>query len=65
MKAARLVGKTIARVVQARCPEPAREHHEHEVDAIVFTDGSVLRFQVDEHDDHDYGIHLIYPGRLA
>lgn len=63
MRAHRLVGKTIARVVQVRCSEG--RHREHEADAIVFTDGSVLRFNVVEHESQDYGVRLIYPGRAV
>jgi hypothetical protein len=61
VKASRIVGKTIARVLQSRCPDDRRSGHE--VDALVFTDGSVLRFVVCEHQSDEHGVAPIYPGR--
>jgi hypothetical protein len=62
MKASKLVGKTIKRVVQERYA--ANSGATWIIDAIEFTDGTWLRFNVLE-GASEYGVRPIYPARPA
>jgi hypothetical protein len=64
VKSRAVVGKTIRRVHQVRW-WPGLDNSRRSVwslEAIEFTDGSVLRFMVQE-GDGEYGIEAIYPAR--
>lgn len=61
MKASKLVGKTIKRVVQTRGDYTTGK--DWSLNAIEFTDGTWLRFTVMEGDE--YGIRPHYPARAA
>jgi hypothetical protein len=61
MKARRIVGKTIKRVVQVRFPGHC--HVNWSLEGIQFTDGTWLRFVTLEHPEgDDYGLCAVYPG---
>lgn len=64
MSRPRLLGKTIQHVEQRRYRTSSGVVRQS-IEAIAFTDGSTLRFQVLEGDDAEveYGIELIYPAR--
>ena len=62
MRARQIVGKRIQRVVQKRESLGKGRRVTTNLVGIQFTDGSWLRFVVEEGDD-EYGIYAIYPGR--
>lgn len=62
MKASQLVGKTIQRVVQTRASLGQGRLVTTQLHGIQFTDGTWLRFIINEGDD-EHGIQGIYPGR--
>ncbi len=63
-RAKALVGKTIARVELNPFDAERDERDSPATDpVIVFTDGTCLRFQVEETDAADYGVALIYPAQ--